>query len=648
MSLNKQMIIFITAIVLILLLGTFAFNLHNTKNFLQEQLRSHAQDTATSLGLSLSTIPDPEDIASMETMINAVFDGGYYAHISLEDMDKKTIYHKQNAKSMEEVPFWFIKSIHLETPSANAMVQAGWIPIGILNVSSHAGFAYIQLWNTAKNLFVWFLFSAIIAILIAIYIIRIMLQPLRKMEQQADAIVKKEYLIQEALPSTLEFRQVVIAMNAMVQKLKDIFERDAKNAEKLQKLAYQDSVTGLSNRRHFEMIIDSLLDPQQDAPDGVICLLRVNELKEMNDQFGYLTGDEFIKSLSEKLITQIKQEDAIFARLNGTELVALLPRANANQLKEPTDNINNSMPELLKQLKAEETKTSISIAYTDYKPGEKRGALLAHLDFAIEQAELEGKNCSFYYNISKDQTKHDSWEKTLTKAIEEHRFVLFQQTAFSQDNTVHDQELFIRMQDNDGVIRSAGYFMPAVEQLNKTAALDEMVINMTLGYLRTHAETPVIAMNLSKAIIENNTLQNKLISDLSNYTNLTYRLAIELPERLILELKDQSWPFIQKLKGLGVNIGIDHFGASFGSMLYLQDLRPDYVKLDASFSKATENDEQTRDYLSSLCELTGSLDIDVVAMAIETHEQASQMATLGVNFYQGYLYGAPSPLKDQD
>ncbi|MDX1795261.1 MAG: LapD/MoxY N-terminal periplasmic domain-containing protein, partial [Hydrogenovibrio sp.] len=232
MSLSKQMILFITSILLILLLGTFALNFHNTKTFLEHQLESHAQDTATSLGLSLSSVADAQDPSTMETMINAVFDRGYYAQISLYDVDGKLTYQRLSSKQIEGIPDWFINSIPVKAPKTESLIQSGWIPMGKLVVQSHPGYAYVELWKTAISLSIWFLFAAIIAILIAYYALRIMLTPLKKLEQQAQAIVKKEYLLQDELPNTTEFKQVVSAMNTMVHKMKDVFDRDARIAEK--------------------------------------------------------------------------------------------------------------------------------------------------------------------------------------------------------------------------------------------------------------------------------------------------------------------------------------------------------------------------------------------------------------------------------
>lgn len=645
MSLNKQMILFITSLLIIVLIGTFGLNLSNTKKFLQEQLSSHAQDTATSLGLSLSSIEDPTDLSSMETMINAVFDRGYYASIHLTDMDNVPLYQKDNIQTMDAVPDWFIQQITLTAPPAEALVQSGWMPIGTLTVVSHTGYAYAELWHSMMNLLIWFLLSTIAAIILIIYTLKYMLKPLKQMEEQARAIVKKEYLYQENLPSTVEFRQVVIAMNAMVMKLKTVFERDANTAEKLQKMAYQDSVTGLSNRRHFEMIIDSLLDPNEEATAGIICIIRVNKLKELNDQYGYLMGDKLIKSVAESMKLHLWHHNNLFARLNGTELVAVLPGSSVTQVQPLVEAIRQNTPSMLKTLTTESVPSNLSLAYMHYQPGQSRGAILANLDFAIDQATQLGENRSFFYDSGEESKVHNnSWEQTINDAFSEQRFILFQQSTYNLDRSVHDQEVFIRLKEFDGTIRSAGYFMPAVEQLHKTADIDKLVINLAIQHLNTQESTPAIAINLSKSILENEALKTWLMQTLHGSSNQLKNIAFEMTERLVAEEKTLSWPLIQDLKKRKVKFGIDHFGSRLTNMRYLQELRPHYVKLDAAFSKAIESDEQTRSYVSSLCELAKSLDIKVIAMAVENEAQQKAFTELGVDYFQGFLYGAPSPL----
>lgn len=648
MSLNKQMALFIASLLMILLIGTFILNLSNTKVFLQEQLRSHAQDTATSLGLSLSSIKDPKDTSSMETMINAVFDRGYYANIRLTNNDNEVIYQVTNTKKMDNVPSFFIQSIKLSAPPASALVQSGWIPVGTLTVTSHTGYAYIELWNSILSLLTWFAVAAILAILIIIFALKIMLSPLKKMEEQAQAIVKKEYLIQKTLPKTAEFRSVVCAMNAMVSKLKAVFERDAYTAEKLQKLAYQDPVTELHNRRHFEMLLDSLLDPVDESGSGIICLLRVHELKVINEHYGYITGDKFIRALSESMQANLYHRNSIFARLNGTELVAVLPATNPDHIKPQAEIITQNIPNILKTLSAEDTKTSISIAYLCYEPGQTRSALLAKLDFAINQANQLGQNQVYFYKTdTTTPTPNTTWDKNLDQAFFEDRFLLFQQSSYNTNREIHDQEVLIRLTDFDGIIRSAGYFMPAIEQLNRVEEIDKRVIKLVLHFLQLKSSNHPIAINLSKSVLENPLFKDWFIKTLTDAKAYSSSLSFELNERLIIEEKGTAWPLISELKQLNIGVGIDHFGSGLTNMSYLQTLLPEYVKLDPSFSKSITDDEQTRNYVASLCELAKSLDINVIATSIENKGQQKAFAHLGIEYFQGYYYGAPVALIQQ-
>ncbi|MDG4813219.1 EAL domain-containing protein [Hydrogenovibrio sp. 3SP14C1] len=645
MSLSKQMMLFITGMLVILLLGTFLLNLNNTRSFLEAQLQSHAQDTATSLGLSLSSVANPEDPSSMETMINAVFDRGYYSHITMRDMDGQLIYEKSNSHDIDGIPNWFINLISIEAPNAEALVQSGWIPLGHLTVQSHPGYAYIELWKTAITLLLWFTLAAAIAIGFAAYALRVMLTPLKKMEKQAEAIVRKEYLLQEALPGTIEFKRVVSAMNAMVYKMKKVFDRDAQHAEKLQKLAYQDSVTGLSNRRHFEMNIDALLDTQAEASPGTICLIRIHHLKEFNDQFGYMSGDNLVKALADKMMNNFNFDNSFYARLNGSELLTIMPTISGRKLSKPVSEICEAMPKVLSHLKASESQVSISIAYLDYTPGNNRSELLAQLDFATKEASQLGKNQYFYYQPEKLNAEEDTrWKDMLNVAIKEKRFILFQQAAYDENRKIHSREALLRLKDENNTIHSASFFIPAIRKLNKMDEIDKLAVSLAVTYLSKHTlfHGERLAINLGQSIIRDQTFQNWLFEQLETVN--TDQIAIEIPEAIINANRNEVRPLIERIKSMGIQFGLDHFGNRFTNMNYIQELRPDYIKLDTSFSKAIEQDEQTHYYISSLCDMSQSLDIQIIAMSIENEAQIQAFKELGIHHFQGYYFGAPKSL----
>lgn len=649
MSLSKKMIIFIASLLIILLMGTFILNVNNSKTFLQHQLASHAQDTATSLGLSLSSIGDPEDTSSMETMINAVFDRGYYTQITLLDMDNQPIYQRKNPETIQDIPSLFIQLISISAPKAESLVQGGWMPIGKLVVQSHPGYAYMELWKTANTLSLWFILAALVAIGTAIYTLRVLLLPLKKMEKQAEAIVKKEYLLQDQIPTTIEFKQVVSAMNVMVHKMKDVFERDARNAEKLQKMAFQDKCTGLSNRLHFEIALAPLLDPLEESGPGAMCLMRINELKAINDQYGYLIGDKIMKDLADEMQAQFNFEHTLFARLNGTEIIAVMPGIQGENCAQKVEQICASLPVFFTQHNIEASPSNINLGIIDYQPGQTRGALMSQLEFALQQAEKLGPNKAFISQTSPSTQTDDThnnqnneWQTFLNEALKHNRFTLFEQAVYDYDKVPENKELYIRVKDAEGKIYPAGYFMPAVNQLNRTAEIDQLVIKLAFEYLESNHNADTLAINLTHSIINSTEMKDWLFKNLSS-TNKN-RLAFELPEKMIRQSRQKSEPLIQALKQQNITIGIDQFGGQLANMDYLQTLRPDYIKLDASFSNAIEQNDQTRLYIQGLSELCQSLDIRIIAMSVETEAQVNAFHELGINHFQGYYYGAPQPL----
>ena len=149
MTLYRQLVIFTVSLFLILFVGTWFAKFESTRSFLTDQLESHAQDTASSLGLAVSQYPD--DMIIVETMINAIFDRGYYETIRFIDPNGKILLERNLKVVIEGVPSWFIKLVPLKVPEANAYVTAGWRQAGTIYVKSHAGYAYNSLWQDIKH-----------------------------------------------------------------------------------------------------------------------------------------------------------------------------------------------------------------------------------------------------------------------------------------------------------------------------------------------------------------------------------------------------------------------------------------------------------------------------------------------------------------
>ena len=204
MSLYRQLIIFTLALFLVLLTGTWLVTFEGTRSYLINQMESHAQDTATSLGIAISQFAAKNDKASMESMINATFDRGYYQTIRFINLEGKVITERNLEEvTVEDVPSWFIVSTPtLTAPEANANVMEGWRQVGTIYVKSHSGYAYNALWQNTIRMTLWFLVCGIFVLLVGGFGLHMLLRPLRLVQHQADAICRKEYETQEHLPRT--------------------------------------------------------------------------------------------------------------------------------------------------------------------------------------------------------------------------------------------------------------------------------------------------------------------------------------------------------------------------------------------------------------------------------------------------------------
>ena len=187
MTLYRQIALSIILLLLLGFLGTMIVSTSNLRSFLVTQLESHAQDTATSLGLSLSPQMQAQDLPIMTSMVDAIFDRGDYSNISVVAINGEVLIERSKPVSPEQVPDWFINTIPLQTPRTEALVMSGWKQAATVAVTSHSGRAYNELWSNTVDTLKLFLASAAITLLLGLLAVRVLLRPLQRVEMQADA-----------------------------------------------------------------------------------------------------------------------------------------------------------------------------------------------------------------------------------------------------------------------------------------------------------------------------------------------------------------------------------------------------------------------------------------------------------------------------
>jgi diguanylate cyclase (GGDEF)-like protein len=618
MTLYRQLLIFTLILFILLFSGTWLVKLESTRSFLVDQLESHAQDTATSLGVSISQLFSQDDISAVETIINAVFDRGYYTDIILKDTEQKILFKQSLEVTIENVPPWFIQRVPLETPDATANIMKGWIQVGTIYVKSHPGYAYKTLWENAIRMTIWYILSGIIVAVAGGFGLRILLRPLKRVERQADALCRKQYEVQEQLPRTNELRRVVEAMNRMTLKVKSMFEEQVSVAERLREFAYRDPLTGLGNRRYFESQINAYLESPEKDIKGIILLVQIQDLQKLNQQRGFQAGDELLKRVAQLLRTITKEASncALARRLSGGDFGVFVPDASPWDAEAIAKSIVNELGKLT-------------------------------------TAQQQGPNSWKVTHLTQDSKEtpmgEQQWKAAIAKALGDRKITLFSQpivSATEREKTLHI-EVFSRIIRDDGNLLNAGVFMPFAERLNLVSTLDRIVIEEVMKINKDELGIDTVAVNISPTSLLDNSFIDWTRSSLGLLSDKAPRIIFEFAEFSAVQHLDLVKKFGTMVRQAGHGLGLDHYGQSFSNLGYLKSLKPEYVKIDRAYTRELKDEESdSLFFISSLCSVAHSIDVAVIAEGVESEFQLKMLEGLKIDAVQGYFIDTPKPLNN--
>jgi diguanylate cyclase (GGDEF)-like protein len=653
MTLYKQISTGILLILVAGFIGTVAIGTHNLRSFVSAELEVHARDTATSLGLSLSPYIEPADIPVISAMVGAVFDRGEYQRIKVTTMDGETLIEKSVPASAGSAPAWFTRSITLNAPAMEALVMSGWNQAGRVYVTSDTGRAYSQLWSTTRDTLLLYLFASVVILTLATLGIRVLLRPLSRVKLQADAIRNRSYMVQRHLPRTPELRSVVLAMNRLSEKVGEIFSEQSALTERLREQAYQDPVTGLGNRRYFDVQFGALLGARDEITQGALLLLELRDFSRINERTGYAAGDMLLKRTGELIRLQLAYLENSFAtRISGGGfglVVTALPTGSADALAA-------TLCRDLLQLRADGLAESNDIGHIGiamWRHGDLPRDVLSEADMALRAAQASGQNTwQRYQGIAANQPEihtMENWRKRLREIIDRGAIRLYSQPVYrraDKDSELLHREIFARIDDNSSRGINAGIFMPLAERFGLASQLDKLTITRLLESVAQDPDTSsLFAVNLSSTSLHDTVFIQWLCSTLGQSTVLAERILVEFPEHAALANTRNARNLVERLTTLGIRTGIDHFGRGFASFGYLRSMGVSYVKIDSSYIHGIDDNSDNQFFVQALVDTLHSLDIEVIAQSVETGAERDLLATLNIDGLQGHLTGRPERVR---
>ena len=415
--------------------------------------------------------------------------------------------------------------------------------------------------------------------------------------------------------------------------------------------AYHDTLTGLPNRMMFLRSLDDATDwVDSGNPDYSLLFLDLDRFKMVNDSLGHHAGDALLKMFSFRLKQCVRDGDVI-ARLGGDEFAVLLRTAGGEVgASQVADRILESVkPPFIIDGMEVYTSASIGIVMGDehYDLAED---LLRDADAAMYQAKRAGRSC--YAVFDANQQMHTSallqLESDLRRAIERDELRVFYQPIIDLRNgTLSGFEALVRWYHPHRGLITPAQFVGVAEETGLIVDLDRWV-------LRSAAEQLVVwdtrfgrDLDLSVSVnCSNRSFHDpELIDYIASVLDLTglgdNRLAMEITERVVIDDGEQAATDLERVRRLGVTVSIDDFGTGYASLSILHALPIDVLKIDRSFIKRMERQDDGLKMVNTVLDLARSLNMQAVAEGIETQRQLDHLRSMDCAYGQGYLFSKP-------
>jgi diguanylate cyclase (GGDEF)-like protein len=444
----------------------------------------------------------------------------------------------------------------------------------------------------------------------------------------------------------IEVRRTQLPDGGFVQTLTDITTRREAEAA-IARLASEDPLTGLPNRRVFSATLQALCD--EGDSDFALLFMDMDRFKVVNDTLGHRVGDGLLIAAAARL-QSVVSKDEVVARLGGDEFAVIVPRANdRGRIEELAKKIVEIMSRPF-EIGRHRIRTSGSIGIAiGPRDGRTADDLLVASDLALYAVKIGGRGSYRFYEkrMNDELNERRDVEVELRRALEQGRMKLyFQPIVDLASRTISGFEALARWQHPTKGQISPAKFIAVAEDCGLIAPLGEWAL---MEACRAAAKWPShlkISVNVSPLQLTGSDLPATIMRVLGETGIAPHRLALEFTERIFIEESDKIHSSLIRLKGIGVQIVLDDFGTGYSSLSYLRRFPFDCLKIDRSFVSGLEQSASSNAIVQAVILIAGTLGIRTVAEGVETAPQMQMLKLLGCNEVQGYLLGKPMPFKE--
>jgi diguanylate cyclase (GGDEF)-like protein/PAS domain S-box-containing protein len=433
----------------------------------------------------------------------------------------------------------------------------------------------------------------------------------------------------------------------------DITERKRTEAA-LHWQAFYDQLTQLSNRNLFleQLKLFIRRTQRENASLFAVIYLDVDGFKEINDTLGHLAGDSFLVEVARRLQSCIRPGDVV-ARLGGDEFAMILEAADLATARAVAERIQKAFAEsFTPHGQRVDAAASIGIAlYNPDLPGESDTVLLENADIAMYRAKAQGPGHIEVFDPqmrSQDMARIEL-KAQLKNALDYQEFVLhYQPIVELQTGRLHGFEALLRWHSAKNELHGPAVFLDVLQASHFMYEVEIWVLREAVHQLQQWSQMVPqagqflrISINLSPRSLEKPDILEIFEDILASSQLNPGQISIEITENFLINTSGIILPTLQRLREMGIDLALDDFGTGYSSLGCLHQLPISTVKVDRTFIKALDSDENLMRITSGISALSQVLNLQMVAEGIETINQLIFLRNTGCDFSQGYFFSRP-------
>ncbi|TWT00531.1 EAL domain-containing protein [Planomicrobium sp. CPCC 101079] len=430
---------------------------------------------------------------------------------------------------------------------------------------------------------------------------------------------------------------------------KDITEK-VEHQKLMEELVFFDSLTKLPNRKLFEdRLMQVLKQTETNENSAAVLFLDLDRFKFINDSLGHHLGDEFLKTVSKRLVESVSKTDTV-SRFAGDEFAILLPNSGQQEAISLAMSLNKTMSEPFDIMGHSLTvSASIGIAFSA-GTGETVDSLIKKADTAMYYTKKYGKNNYTVYSEELDQKTAYKLilERDLKSAIINQELTLhYQPIVDLKTEEVRAMEALIRWNHPELGMVPPDNFIPISEESGQIVAIGKWVLYKACAQNKAWQDfgfPPIkICVNISTIQLQHPNFVQTVQRVLEDTGLEAKWLELEVTESILMEETKTLKDSLIQLKALGISLSIDDFGTGYTSLSYLRQFSFDRVKIDRSFVSDIAGDLNGKAITSTIISLAHKLGMQVIAEGIEEEVQLSFLKEENCDEGQGYYFSRPLP-----